>query len=124
MYLQSFGALDPQHYLDVAQSPRVARGEVWALGRLYSAMSLGFELLPVLTVGMTTIVNVLDASALLGPTLTWSIADEVVLVAGGFASAGARPDDRPAWIPHVHWCCAVNLGVPQTVFLRILKAYF
>jgi hypothetical protein len=124
VYLQSFGALDPQHYLDVAQSPRVARGEVWALGRLYSAMSLGFEVLPVLTVGMSTIVNVLDASALLGPTLTWSIADEVVLVAGGFASAGARPDDRPGMDPARPLVLRSEFGSsPNSIFVQ-LKAYF
>lgn len=48
VYVQTLGALDPERYLQVALSPRAARGEIWAFGRYYAAASADYEVTPLI----------------------------------------------------------------------------
>jgi hypothetical protein len=91
-YLQTWGASSPQGYLEQAQSPRVARGEVWLLGRGYASLSVLQEMSPLVQVSAALIANVTDPSALLAPSLTWSVADEAVVGLGGYVALGPRPE--------------------------------
>lgn len=78
--------------LAVARTERFQRGETWALGRCYAALAVSYEVLAILMAGMSTILNAADPSALVGPSLDWSVADNVDVVAGGFTAFGERPD--------------------------------
>jgi len=93
VYVQTFGATDPSEYLVVATSDRFARGEVWSLGRYYTAVSLGQQITPLVSANMAAVVNLTDPSALLTPGLSWSISDNASLGAGAFVGLGQRPDE-------------------------------
>jgi hypothetical protein len=66
------------------------------MGRYYGALSLGYEALPILQISAFVIANLRDPSFLVGPGLTWSVADNVEFVAGAFLAFGRRPDDLEA----------------------------
>jgi hypothetical protein len=91
-YLQTWGAGAPERYLAQAQSPRVARGEIWLLGRGYGALSVLQEVSPLVQVSGALIANLADPSALLAPSLTWSVADEATVGLGGYLALGQRPE--------------------------------
>lgn len=92
LYVQSFGAAEPEGYLAVAASERFQRGEVWQMGRLYGALSVGQELTPLVAVNGAVISNLLDPSALVVAGGSWSVADEADVLFGAYAGLGARPD--------------------------------
>ncbi len=83
-----FGSSDPSDYLRILQSDRVMRGEVNAVGRLYSGLSLSWQVHPLLTVGGAALLNVDDGSVLLQPTGTWSISDNGVVQFGLIVGLG------------------------------------
>jgi hypothetical protein len=94
LYLQTLGATKPGDYLALALDARHRRGELWALGRTYGALSASWELLPIVEVSLAAVANLADPSVLLSPTLAWSVADEAELVAGAFLTVGERPAAR------------------------------
>jgi len=93
LYYQSVGALRPDGYLDFARSARFERGELWSMGRLYAALSVAAELNPIVSINAGLTVNLIDASALLSPGLSWSISDNADLVVGAMLALGKRPAD-------------------------------
>jgi hypothetical protein len=90
-YFQSLGAKDAADYLNFAQSERYARGELWVMGQHYLSLAWAQELTALSSGSLAVIVNVLDASALLSPSVSLSVSDEVQLVAGGYVGLGDRP---------------------------------
>jgi hypothetical protein len=90
-YAQSFGADERTGYFAAAIDPRVQRGDLWTLGHVYAALSFSQELSPVFSLSALTIINLADPSALLGPSLSWSVAGNADLVAGAFLAVGNRP---------------------------------
>ena len=93
VYYQSIGEIDPSRYLDFALSPRVTRGELWSMGHLYGAVSLAYEITPLISANMAVTCNILDGSALLSPGLSWSISDNADLVFGAMFALGKKPAD-------------------------------
>lgn len=93
LYLQSFGGADSSEYLAVYGSERFARGEVWAAGRYYGALTVSYQLTPLLSASAFSVVNLADPSAMIGPTLAWSAAENAELAVGAFFGAGERPHD-------------------------------
>ena len=91
-YVQTFGATEPDGYLEVAESERFARGEVWQLGRTYAALTVMQELTPLVSANVGAVANVEDPSALGMTGVTWSVADNATLTAGGYFGLGPRPD--------------------------------
>jgi hypothetical protein len=91
LYVQSLGAATAAGYLPTALDPRFARGELWLLGRWYAAGAAAWQAAPTVNVALAAVVNLHDPSALLGPTLAWSVADDAELVAGAWAGLGAGP---------------------------------
>lgn len=83
-----FGANDPQGYLEVAQADRVRRGEVTSLGRLYSGVSMSWQVHPLRTLSAAVLTNWDDGSTLLQPTLTWSLSNNSALLVGVIAGIG------------------------------------
>lgn len=92
-YLQTLGSSDPDRYIAVASGPRFARSEVWLMGVGYGAIAVSHQITPTLMGSFATISNVLDPSAFLAPSVSWSVADNAVFSVGGFVGIGARPDD-------------------------------
>lgn len=93
LYGQTLGTKEPADYLSVALSDRFSRGDVWTMGHLYLALTLAQEILPILSVSMFAVMNVLDPSVLLGPSLSWSVAQNADFVVGGFLAVGKRPEE-------------------------------
>lgn len=92
LYHQSNGESRPARYLDFYASDRFSRGELWLAGRSYAGLSVNQEIVPVLSSGLFAIVNLEDPSALVGPTLAWSVSDEVSAGLGGYIGLGERSD--------------------------------
>ncbi len=93
LYAQTTGTSDDTAYLKVATRERFARGELWTMGKFYGGFSISQEILPILIVSATAMVNWLDPSALIGPSLSWSVADNVDFAIGGFVTLGKRPPE-------------------------------
>lgn len=113
-YVQSNGAASPEDALTVALDPHWARGEQWALGRWYAAVSAGYELTPLVSPSLAVITNLTDPSVLLSGSLAWSVGDEATVGIGAVVGLGERPE----------LALASEFGTyPASVFAN-LKAYF
>jgi len=93
VYHQSLGAESPDDYLDMAASDRFSRGELMFMGRSYGGLMASYELRPRVGLSVFGLVNLGDGSALVAPGLSFSVAEDVDLVAGGFLGLGERPAD-------------------------------
>ncbi len=93
VYVQTMGGADASEYLAVYSSERFARGELWAAGRYYGALTVGYQLTPLIGTSVFGVVNLTDPSAMVGPSLSWSVADNADLSLGAFFGAGERPHD-------------------------------
>jgi hypothetical protein len=93
VYYQGVGAASPDGYLVQATGDRYARGELWALGRWYSGLSVGWQAFPRLTGSLAVIANLADPSALVGPGLAWSVGENSSVVGGAYVGLGERPGD-------------------------------
>ncbi|HCH61781.1 MAG TPA: hypothetical protein DFR83_03175 [Deltaproteobacteria bacterium] len=93
VYVQTNGATDPSDYLDQYDSPRYRRSELWLAGRTYSAVSITQEVRPTLSGMLVLIANLEDPSALAGPSLIWSVSDNVTGNLGAYIGLGERPPD-------------------------------
>lgn len=91
-YLQTNGSADPADHLAQYAGARYLRGELWAAGRGYLALSLAQELRPTLQGSLALLTNVEEPSALLLPGLSASLADDVELTAGAYVGLGRRPE--------------------------------
>jgi len=92
VYVQTLGATDPADYLAVALDDRHRRGELWALGRTYAALSAGQEIVPTLQSSLALLANLEDPSLLVVPGLAWSAAENVDVSGGAWIGVGERPD--------------------------------
>jgi hypothetical protein len=91
VYVQTLGTSDPEALLPTLQGPRYARGELWLAGVAYAGLAASVEITPLLRGSVGAFVNLGDPSALLAPSLVWSVADDAEVLAGAFAGVGARP---------------------------------
>ncbi len=83
-----FGAVRPDRLLDSALSDAAARGELSVLGQEALVANATWQVHPLRSVSLLSLVNLRDGSTLLSPGLTWSLADEVSLRLGAFAGLG------------------------------------
>ena len=114
-YLQTNGSSDPTTHFAQYSNDRYMRGELWAAGRAYLALSVAQELRPTLQGSLALITNVEEPSALALPAISASLADDVELSAGAYVGLGKRPDTLNL---------RSELGyVPVTAFTR-LAAWF
>ncbi|TVQ92110.1 MAG: hypothetical protein EA397_07995 [Deltaproteobacteria bacterium] len=97
-YLQTIGTASSENLLTTLQGDRFARGELWLAGLAYAGLAATFEITPLIHVGAGSFLNLTDGSVLGAPSLTWSIADNAELAAGGFVGLGRRPQ-TPALPP-------------------------
>lgn len=69
---------------------RLARGELFTLGRAYFAGHLQVELHPLLNAYVTVINNAADPSGILQPRLVWDVTQNTQLIFGGALFYGAK----------------------------------
>ena len=74
---------------DPTLNERLARGELFTLGRPYVAGQLQMELHPLLQAGVLTILNLSDPSMAVQPQLTWDVMTNLQLILGGRFNWGA-----------------------------------
>lgn len=112
-----FGSWQPDGYLAVAQSQRVAIGEQITLGRLYAGGVADWEVQPLLHLTGMALVNLRDPSALASVALRYNVANNVEGVVGGYAPVGRRPTAAPLLGPRSEY------GLfPYFVFLELKAA--
>ena len=83
-----FGASRAADLLPTAASAPAARGELSVLGRSGLMVSATWQVHPLTSMSLLSLVNLQDGSTLVSPGLTWSLADEVSLRLGAFLGLG------------------------------------
>jgi len=91
-YFNGFGAASPEGILAVMRSDRLVRGEVFGAERHYAGLTASWLATDLLTVGLYAIVNLVDPSALLVPSLEYSFEQHVLVRVGGFVPIGQGLD--------------------------------
>jgi len=86
-----YGASDPRDYLLFLNSDRLRRGEINALGRYHSGVSLTWRFHPLWTYSNTTLVGWDDQSVLWIPSLAWSTGNNSEVLFGGQLGFGLEP---------------------------------
>jgi len=86
-----YGASDPRDYLLFVNSDRLRRGEINALGRYHSGISVNWRFHPLSTFGSTTLVGWDDQSVLWIPSFVWSTGNNSELLFGGQLGFGQEP---------------------------------
>ncbi|MCG8636399.1 MAG: hypothetical protein MI863_21380 [Desulfobacterales bacterium] len=97
------------HFSDLAVSRRIARGELFALGRFYASANLNLEVHPLVNAYATPILNLNDGSGLFLPRVVYDYADNIRLTVtgalhwggsnteyGGYDIPGASFDYKPS----------------------------
>jgi len=87
-----FGAVRAADLLDTALSLPAARGELSVLGQDALAANVSWQVHPLASVSLLSLVSLRDGSSLVSPGVTWSLADEVSLRLGAFSGLGPGAD--------------------------------
>jgi hypothetical protein len=110
-----FGASRTADLLDTALSLPAARGELSVLGRNALVVNTSWQMHPLASASLLSLVSLQDGSSLLSPGLTWSLADELSLRLGAFAGVG--PGAEPTRLRSEH-------GATPFVGFAALSAFF
>jgi len=107
-YMNGFGETEPEDYPRLFSSERLARGEIFNVGRHYLGTSLMYEPHPLVQASLFSLWNLLDQSFLLGPLLVVSLSNEADLRAGayfpfGTGLVGSRVRDEFGLSPQVYY---------------------
>jgi hypothetical protein len=90
-YFNGLGKDDyPDALLDQDITERLARGELFVLGRNYLSGHIQVELHPLFQVFFTAINNIEDPSGILQPYATWDITQNLQITGGLSVSYGAK----------------------------------
>jgi len=91
------GTGTPSDYLKAAKETAFTEGAVYLLGRNYLAPGLSFEITPLIIFGSQLLFNMEDGSALISPSIEWSVSQNIYAELSAFIGVGSEsPDsDRP-----------------------------
>jgi hypothetical protein len=117
-YWNGSGTTHPSRYAEELASPRLASGETYNLGVLYGGVVADVTLHALVHVAAAAIVNLIDGSALIAPSVHFNASTNTQLIAGGFFPLGKRPDFSPTPIARSEFTLYPSL------FHFDLKAYF
>ncbi len=95
---QSVGESKPYKYLDLLKDKRYRRGEAFLLGTDYLALFFSWQIHPLFSFQSFVIANLLDPSALMGPSFEISLAQDLILSAAVYLGVGLSPQVRWAVI--------------------------
>ena len=91
LYYDGLGEADAARALeDPALVERLARGELFTLGRRYADASANLEVNPLLNLWVTTLRNLDDGSGLVQPRLVWNATQDLEITVGADLSYGGR----------------------------------
>ncbi len=90
-YYNGAGAKDPSDLNRAAQDPRILSRGTYHLGRHYLGLGALYEILPILTETFNVLVDLGDPSAILNPTLAYSISDNATATLGATIPLGEAP---------------------------------
>lgn len=91
VYVQTLGSTDPADLITTLQTERYSRAELWLGGVAYAGLSASLEITPLLNLGAAGFVNLTDPSLLVAPSISWSVAENATVAAGGYLGVGERP---------------------------------
>ena len=117
-YWNGSGTTHPSLYAAEFDSPRFASGETYNVGVLYGGAVADVTLHALVHVAAAAIVNLVDGSALLAPSVHFSASTNTQLIAGGFFPIGKGPELSPAPVARSEFALYPSL------FHFDLKAYF
>lgn len=86
-----FGAERPEDVLKVLKSDRVVRGEIFGASRHAAGLVAAWSATELLTVSATGLLNLVDGSGLVVPSLEYWFEQRVLLRAGGYVPFGRPP---------------------------------
>ena len=90
-FYNGFGTTDTSRYLSKVLSDRILEGDLYNISRHYLGVIGIYEVTPLLNLSLATIVNLIDGSLLIDPTVIYSISDNAELVAGMVIGVGEEP---------------------------------
>ena len=111
-----------QSLTDTQLSLRLARGELFTLGRTYLAGQVRAELHPLLQTSLITIINLADPSAIVQPQLEWDLATDWQLIAGASLYRGGSNTEFGGFFTDVEGT-QIKVGPADGVYLW-LSYYF
>ena len=110
--------MDPDDYETELASPRLESGETYNLGVFYGGAVVDWTAHALVHVAAATIVNVIDGSALIAPSVHFNASNNTVLLAGAFIPLGKDPSFTGGPLARSEF------ALYPTLFHFDLKAYF
>lgn len=93
------GRTSASEYSEVLLGPAFTEGADYLLGRHYLAPGVTWQISPLVSGALTTLVNLTDPSALLAPSVEYNIFENAYLDAGSFLALGALPQNVTGTAP-------------------------
>ncbi len=117
-YWNGSGSMHPADYESELMSPRLQSGETYNVGVFYGGAILDFTAHPLVHIATAAIVNVIDGSALIAPTVHFNASNNTVLLAGAFVPIGKSPSFTGGPLARSEF------ALYPTLFHVDLKSYF
>jgi hypothetical protein len=117
-YWNGSGTTHPSLYEEALSSPRLQSGETYNLGVLYGGAVADLTLHALVHIAGAAIVNLIDGSALLAPSVHFNASTNTQLIAGAFFPVGKSPDFSATSVARSEF------ALYPTLFHFDLKAYF
>jgi hypothetical protein len=90
-FFNGFGTPHTSRYLEKVLSDRILEGDLYNISRHYLGIIGTYEITPLLTASLATIVNLIDGSTLIDPTVIYSLSDNAEFVGGMVIGVGDEP---------------------------------
>ncbi len=124
LYYNGFGTIDPKGYMRRANLARMAEyAEVQNVGILYAGMALRWQAADTVETNLMMVSNLLDPSAHMSATVSFSLSDESALVLGSFVPIGKRPEIEGSF-PAPEFVAKSEFGIYPFMLFGEYKRYF
>ncbi|MBN1944767.1 MAG: hypothetical protein JW797_03780 [Bradymonadales bacterium] len=90
-HFNGLGVTDTGEYLAQFTGEAIQRGETYLVGQHYLGLMAAYNPTPLVTLSLSTLSNLLDPSLIVAPSISYSIAQNVDLSAGGYLAMGEQP---------------------------------
>jgi hypothetical protein len=90
-FYNGFGTTHTSRYLGKFSSSRIMEGDIYNISRHYLGILGSYEVTPLLLTSLATIINLIDHSVLISPTVIYSLSDNAEFVAGMVIGEGKEP---------------------------------
>ncbi|HSN30676.1 MAG TPA: hypothetical protein VLT45_30525, partial [Kofleriaceae bacterium] len=117
-YWNGSGSLHPADYESELMSPRFETGETYNVGKYYGGAVVDYTPYPLVHLAAAAIVNVVDGSALIAPSVHYNASNNTTLIAGAFVPIGASPNFNGGPLARSEF------ALYPTLFHCDLKSYF